>query len=208
MEPFFLDSGTRPDSAIPTETADRLKLIIHKDSRTVATANGPTTSSGFVLDYVKMDLRRFNGGTKMGRLKCCVIPGISSIHIGLKDITRFQLEPVVTALGQRLLDKEDVGVFEERPGYQCFPVSIEETVEQQHSLHPDPKIEAIINRFIDVFADKLDGNKANALPPLDLKLLDPTSPFPATMTARPRQHPLAWEKEISAQLRDYIICPA
>ncbi len=33
IEPFFLDSGTRPDSAIPLETAKRLKLTIHKDSR-------------------------------------------------------------------------------------------------------------------------------------------------------------------------------
>ena len=121
------------------------------------------------MQTLKLDLRRFNAGTKIGRLKCWVIPGIASIHIGLKDITRFQLEPVVTALGQRLLAKEDVGVFEEGPGYQCFPVSIEETVEQRHSPHPDPEIEALINRFIDVFADKLDGNKPNALPPFGLK---------------------------------------
>lgn len=203
MEPFFLDSGTRPDSAIPSDTVTRLKLPIHKCEKIVATANGPTTSVGFVLLYVNLDLRAFNGGSKIGRLKCWVIPGIPAVHVGIKDIARFNLEPVVTALGQNLLAKEAAGVFEELPGFQCFPVSIEDKETKRHEPHPDPEIEEMLERFMAVFADKLDGRN-NALPALNLTLLDPSAALPSTLKAKPRQQPLAWEKEIKAQLNDYV----
>ncbi len=59
QELFLIDSCTRGDSAIPRSIVDRNKLPIHQDPRSVNTAGGQVTSPGFVLIYVKLDLREF-----------------------------------------------------------------------------------------------------------------------------------------------------
>jgi hypothetical protein len=208
MEPFLVDSGTRSDSAIPREMVDRLKLPIHGSERTVRTANGVTTSAGFVLIYVKLDLRSFNLGEKIGRMKCFILPDIPQILIGLKDIERFQLTPVISELGKRAIAREEIRLEEEPSGFQCFPISMDEMLGAKSPTapdpHHDPAINAILERFISVFADKLDGRKQNSLPPLNLELKNKDTAFPPSLQARPRTQPLAWEAEITSQLKDYI----
>ena len=104
----------------------------------------------------------------MGRFKCWVIPNIPTVLIGLKDIATFRLESVILVLGKRLLEKSNAKIFEELPGFNCFPTSISTETPHGDIPHDDPDIEAILRGFEGVFADKLDGGRPNALPPLHL----------------------------------------
>lgn len=202
---FLLDSGCRPESAIPEEMASRLKLQIHADPVTVRTANGPASSAGFVLLYVKLDVRGYNGGFKIGRLKCYVVKDIPFVLIGLKDIARFNLNNALEVIGKRLLAAEETGEKEE--GLACFPVAMDEMLakpSEQLEVHPDKDIEIILKKHANIFADTLRPGLLNGFTPIDLVLQDPTAPMPRSLQAKTRTQPQAWESEISKQLRAYV----
>lgn len=188
---FLLDSGCRPESAIPEAMASRLKLHIHSDPVTVRTANGPAISAGFVLLYVKLDVRGYNGGYKIGRLKCYVVKDIPFVLIGLKDIARFNLNNALEIIGKRLLAAEETGKKEE--GLACFPVAMDEMLAKPSEpieVHPDKDIEIVLKKHSNLFADTLSPELVNAFKPIDLVLQDPTAPMPRSLQAKTRTQPL------------------
>ncbi len=70
QEYFMVDCGTRGDSAIPRSIVEKRGLIVHHEPRDIKTAGGPASSPGYVIIYVKLDLREFNLGYKVGRMRC------------------------------------------------------------------------------------------------------------------------------------------
>ena len=201
---FVIDSGTRPDSAIPSEVVERRKLTIHSDPQSVSTANGLTTSRGFILLYVKLDLREFDAGYKIGIMKCYVVDGIDHILIGLKDIARFRLDDILLQIGQRMLKWE--AEMDKEAGFNCFPVTMDAMLPKSEGSveHSDSEVERILSRYESIFQDKLQPESTNAFDAMDLRLLDPSAQMPRALQAKARPQPAAWAEEISRQLQEYV----
>jgi hypothetical protein len=92
-------------------------------------------------------------------------------------------------------------------GFCCFPAAMDGMLQQKSSkqeVHPDADIEAILRQHEKVFAEELSKGISNAFKPIDLELADPKLQMPRSLQAKARVQPLAWESDISKQLKAYV----